>query len=269
MRRSVATLPFFITVSPRWRPRRGSACPSPLGWSADDAAGLIERVRRALRQDEVLFSFHLDEPHSVLWAVTRDEFQMLRLPAGQPDRSPDQEIPRPGREGAARRPFPVGSASSVSCSARCPAMSWPNHDGYWRWMAILFQLPFAALVAGHSGGRPEYLAENHSTMITPSALLLNRGRVPGWQGAFVGLGDPIYNAADPRRATAGRARVPGGLFLQLLAARVRRDRRRRGIELPRLVGQRPGDRSLLCGCCRPVIGPILLTGRGSDSAKVG
>jgi CHAT domain-containing protein len=103
----------------------------------------------------------------------------------------------------------------------------------------LFQLPFAALVTEVRSSKMKYLVEQHSVQIVPGALSLigyltgaNRefrgvadGRVgknsqyylqedrrfppegtdskPGW---FLGVGDPVYNTADPRWTAPRSAR---------------------------------------------------------------
>jgi CHAT domain-containing protein len=62
---------------------------------------------------------------------------------------------------------------------------------------VLFELPFAALVSSYESGQPVYAAQRHSTQEIPGALFLTRD-VPSL-GGYLGVGDPIYNSADPRR----------------------------------------------------------------------
>ncbi len=68
----------------------------------------------------------------------------------------------------------------------------------------LFNIPFAALVTEQRGGNTEYLVERHSLQTVPGALLLSASADPEIQGGhrrrgeFLGVGDPIYNQADPR-----------------------------------------------------------------------
>jgi CHAT domain-containing protein len=61
----------------------------------------------------------------------------------------------------------------------------------------LFVAPFAALVTEQKGGKVSYLVSRHSVQTIPGALLLSRRPDAGTDG-FLGVGDPIYNAADPR-----------------------------------------------------------------------
>ena len=87
----------------------------------------------------------------------------------------------------------------------------------------LFDIPFAALVTEQRGGNTEYLVERHSLQTVPGALLLSASADPEnpnghqWRGEFLGVGDPIYNQADPRwrgvvstRPAAGTIAAVGG-----------------------------------------------------------
>jgi len=68
----------------------------------------------------------------------------------------------------------------------------------------LFELPFAALVAERKGGKAVYAVERHSLQVVPGAMLLSR--IPDRRGGrFLGVGDPVYNVADPRWPRAHRA----------------------------------------------------------------
>jgi CHAT domain-containing protein len=66
----------------------------------------------------------------------------------------------------------------------------------------LFDIPFAALVTGQQGGNTVYLVEKHSLQTVPGALLLSASANPRkaglYRGEFLGVGDPVYNQADPR-----------------------------------------------------------------------
>jgi CHAT domain-containing protein/tetratricopeptide (TPR) repeat protein len=206
------------------------------GMEAENATDVIRRARRALGPDEVLFSFNLQEPHSFLWAITRSDFRMFRLPAGGRIEALSKRF-RDEVEKGRKEASSTGESLFGELFGSVPGHILAKP----RWVLALdgelFRLPFAALVLGYSSGSPRYLAESHSIMITPSALLLNRGRGPGWHGPFVGLGDPIYNAADPRRAPAG-GHWPGRkqFFLHILPPVFAGTDISHHIELPRLVG---------------------------------
>jgi CHAT domain-containing protein len=88
----------------------------------------------------------------------------------------------------------------------------------------LFQLPFAALPVGRRGEKPIYLVERHATRVIPTVLLRSPAPQPSPADSFLGVGDPVYNPADPRWPRKGLAR-----FLPVLQAKS-------GVEMPRLLG---------------------------------
>lgn len=182
------------------------------------APGLLGHIRGSLGSEDAFISFHLDEPVSFRWLVTRESFGMRRLAA----RGQIETLAR-----QFQRAVQLGRAEAISLGERLhfellnslPAGALRKS----RWVLALdgdlFELPFAALVAGRQAGRPVYLAERRALQVAPSALLLDRSNPPRWDGPFVGVGDPIYNAADPRRPAATRpakrptmelARLAGG-----------------------------------------------------------
>jgi CHAT domain-containing protein len=76
-------------------------------------------------------------------------------------------------------------------------------------------LPFASLVVGQGPARPRFLIERHSLTVLPAAYLLvagggSRNHLDA-PGPFLGVGDPIYNTADPRRRQRGGSGVPNEL----------------------------------------------------------
>jgi CHAT domain-containing protein len=84
----------------------------------------------------------------------------------------------------------------------------------------LLDLPLAALVTGPPNGqrgsdqKVKYLIETHSLQIVPGARLLSADRsAPDRSGWMVAVGDPIYNAADPRWRSGRPFRA--GLFTAL------------------------------------------------------
>jgi CHAT domain-containing protein len=64
----------------------------------------------------------------------------------------------------------------------------------------LFEAPLAALVTGFKSLRPIYLAERHALQFVPGSWALERRRLTVRTGRFLGIADPIYNQADPRRS---------------------------------------------------------------------
>jgi CHAT domain-containing protein len=173
--------------------------PSASGFALARSSGLLARVQGSLQPGEALFSFHLDEPVSLLWAVTRGRFRMLSLPAKSEIHS---LVERFGQAVAQQRPETesLGRELYSMLFASVPADILRQS----RWVLVLdgnlFRMPVAALVSGRQGGRPEYLVERHTTQLLPAAALLRHGAGARGGRLFVGVGDPIYNAADPRRS---------------------------------------------------------------------
>ena len=80
----------------------------------------------------------------------------------------------------------------------------------------LYDLPFAALPVSANEGRPAYLVEQAALQSIPGALLMEQGTIPA-NGSFVGIGDPVFNGADPRyRGNSTRAAMNNALTLPRL-----------------------------------------------------
>jgi CHAT domain-containing protein len=88
----------------------------------------------------------------------------------------------------------------------------------------LFNVPFAALITNESAN-PVYLVDRHTLQTVSGALLLKTaaGRASrGSQrsGAFLGVGDPIYNQVDPRWRGPVSARSPAVQLQRLVGSRM-------------------------------------------------
>lgn len=178
------------------------------GEPPDGAAGLSRRVQEALGREAALICFHLDEPASFRWVVTREAFELQRLPSGR-------QLVDAARQ--FERAVSIGDPQAVSLGTELyqnlfgslPAGVRSRRDWMLSLDGGLLDAPFAALVTGTRAGKPVYLVEAHSTRVVPSALMLQKTARPSWDGPFVGVGDPIYNTADPRwrRGTSGYNRA--------------------------------------------------------------
>lgn len=168
-------------------------------------SALARRVQRRLAADCVLFSFHLGETDSLLWAVTRNRMEVYRLP-GRADLLADSSR----FSEAVRNDAPESVSLGAALYSRLFGRVAQTFTGRRRWMLSLdgplFRLPFAALVGGGSGTTPVYLAQLHPIQITPGALMMDGNSRSPFSGPFVGVGDAIYNTADPR--WRGRQAVP-------------------------------------------------------------
>lgn len=164
------------------------------------SVGMVARTGRSLPSNAALLSFHLGTRESFLWTVTAERFSLYRLP-------PKAEL------AADIRSFSNAVRSGDSMGARLGGDLYRKLFGsvdasvrrkeHWI-LALddeLFHLPFGALVVANHPG-PAYLAERHSLRITSGALTLGAGRGERWSeslsGRLVGVGDAVYNSADPR-----------------------------------------------------------------------
>jgi CHAT domain-containing protein len=161
-------------------------------------ASLIH-FQEGLRDSELLLSFSLGKKESYLWAVSRTSVRLYRLAA-------EREIVNAVQ--AFREALAGGGPEAVRRGQQLYLQLFgqlePRETRTTAWLlsleGALFDIPFAALVTAQQGGDIVYLVDKHSVQTVPGALLLNAPSVPGRQplGEFVGVGDPIYNAADPR-----------------------------------------------------------------------
>jgi CHAT domain-containing protein len=74
-------------------------------------------------------------------------------------------------------------------------------------------------VSGYENGKPVYAAERHSTQRIPGAMFLNaslNGETAA-PGGYLGVGDPVYNSADPR-LSGSKKRETGGQLNRLVSS---------------------------------------------------
>jgi CHAT domain-containing protein/tetratricopeptide (TPR) repeat protein len=165
-----------------------------------------------LDTDSVLFSFHVAKSSGWLWAIDRRGVAAYSIPRLGPLKAAIGDFAHATRNGdpeAAALGYQLYESLFGHVSA-----AYVSHK---RWLlesdGPLFDLPFAALVVNKQN-QPIYLFERKALQEIPGALMLEARR-PFGNGPFLGIGDPIYNAAD---------------------ARYRGDRGDHGAVLPRLPG---------------------------------
>jgi tetratricopeptide (TPR) repeat protein len=172
-----------------------------LGFSAKnseifrDQTSLIH-FQQGLGSSEVLLSFYLGKKESYLWAVTRDSFELQKIVSSSVIQTRVLALSDAVRAG---RPEAVELGETLYKELfgqlGREAAARPS------WMlsleGTLFEAPFAALVTERKGGKVNYLVSKHSVQTIPGALLLSK-RPDAGTGWFLGVGDPVYNAADPR-----------------------------------------------------------------------
>jgi len=182
---------------------------------------LTRRVQQALDPRSVLISFHLGDSGSWMWALDHSTLTLRSLP-------PRRQIEEQMR--AATHAIQEDLPDSARLSARLYQTLFgslePRSRQKSRWLlaleSTLFDVPLAALVIDASGHQPVFVAERHDTVVIPGAgywlqtALRRRPQPPSL--TFVGIGDAIYNTADPRLPTARPASVFRARYLKASAA---------------------------------------------------
>lgn len=158
---------------------------------------LIARTSAMLGRDEALLSFHLGQRQSFVWALTRSGLQVCRLPSRGRIATRVKRFRRSVRLGL---PDSTLLGEQLFRELFGALNTDVLHKAHWLLALddVLFELPFAALAVGQVNGQSVYLIERHSVQITPAASVVAGHERLRWNGPFVGVGDAVYNTADPR-----------------------------------------------------------------------
>ena len=225
---------------------------------APPPSSLLELSRQALDEGSVLLSFKLGDRISWLWSLDRQGLEVYALPARAEVESQAQAAAQ-----AIRQDAPLG--------ADAPARLWqtlfgqlaPRFQRKLQWLVALdrgstlmdsrtrftaggipFEAPLDALTDS-SRQPPAYLVERHVIEMIPGAGYWVEARSRTHAAPtplFVGLGDPIYNTADPRLLPlppgAKPASTPPLMLPRLLGS---------GVELDACARSWHGERVLLKG----------------------
>lgn len=205
----------------------------------------LRDIQVRLGQQEVLLSFCLGEEKSFLWSVTRTGFNLYELAK----RSEIEEAAKLFAEDVrlGRDARESGQKLSRNLFSQLP----PRIRKKPEWLVVgdgglLDRVPFSALPEIESG---------HSLRFLPSELLLLAPNKSQSSARFVGIADPIYNLADPRRSTP------------LLPVDARRPRMEPQVALARLAGSR---REILSAAkWSGFASPELLTGAEANGERIG
>ena len=225
------------------------------------ATGLLERTRAALDSHTALLSFDLGDSVSWLWALDRDGLALYVLPPRQEIESQVQAATRAIREDS----LDAGPAGAhLYRTLFGPLDARFRHRTRWL-LALdegLFDVPVAALLES-TRPRPVHVAERHTTVVVPGANYWLEAATRQTAGqpstVFLGVGDPIYNAADPR-LPRGRGNAGSGWTSPLRLFTASAPSAAAGLVLPRLVA----SGAELDNCARAWDGEsILLRGAGA------
>jgi CHAT domain-containing protein len=188
---------------------------SPLEAQAQRAA-----IQRWIGPGRVLLSFLPGDRESTLWAVTETRFERHALPP-RAELASLTERWRSALLAGSASAGELGRALSASLFGPLSPAARSSREWLLSLDEFLFELPFAALPDPERQGR--YLLEDHSLSVVPSGFLLAEPHKDPPSDLMLAVGDPIYNAADPRREPAAPRLVPAGRSVEPL-------------QLPRLIG---------------------------------
>jgi CHAT domain-containing protein/tetratricopeptide (TPR) repeat protein len=224
---------------------------------------LLRRTRARLDRDTAVLGFHMGKSASWMWAVDRDGIALYRLPPLETLKPLIQAASQAIRGGAGN-----ATAGAVLYQALFGSLA-PRFQRKSHWLLALddalFQVPFAALPVPARERRPaqtqfktQFMVERRSVEVIPGvAYWLARNDAPAphpGMPLFLGIGDPIYNSADPRLPKAARAAASP---FDLLASV--------GVPLPRLVA----SAAELDACVRAWKGNrILLEGASASRSEI-
>jgi CHAT domain-containing protein/tetratricopeptide (TPR) repeat protein len=163
----------------------------------------LAHVRLTLDSDSVLFSFHISESRSWLWAVDRQGVAVYAIPQSESLKATIAEFVCAAKDGDSN-----AVVLGHKMYQRLFGNVAPTYLAHKRWLleldGPLFDLPFGALVPApeqtgfaERKNEPIYLFERTELETIPGALMLEQRTAFG-EGTFLGIGDPIYNAADSR-----------------------------------------------------------------------
>ena len=171
--------------------------------SAPLPTDLLAKAQAAIDADSALLSFHLGDAVSWMWALDREGLALCVL-------SPRKEIESlvEAAARAIRDDAPDAPRISASLYRALFGGLATRFQRRTRWLIVLdrgmFDAPVAAL-AESAGPAPKYVAERHVIEFLPGVGYWVEAQARWAQPAagrlsslFVGVGDPVYNTADPR-----------------------------------------------------------------------
>ena len=247
--------------------------------SAPLPTDLLNQAQAAMEADSALFSFHLGNAISWMWALDKGGLALYAMP---PRKRIELEVDAAAR--AVRDDTPDAPQASANLYHTLFGGLAARFQRKTRWLIALdqgmFDAPVAALIddGNHDGGgdndgsgdrdgggvtRPTFVAEHHVVEFIPGVGFwvesrARRNAQPAMEPAsplFVGVGDPVYNTADPRLTgnTRRKAWLPGLFGKSAMSG---------ALALPRLVASGVE----LDACARVWNGEYTLL-RGGDASR--
>jgi CHAT domain-containing protein len=191
------------------------------------AEGVLRAMQSNLDGQTALLTFAEAEDCVWMWAVDRSAVSLYRLPPAAQIQQLDARARAAIGDNA-----PDAKIAGAQLYAALFGQLAPRFRAKSRWLLALdeslFSIPFAALPDGPLASAP-YVVERRTIEVIPGVahwLAAAQNPKPALTSSMVALGDPIYNAADPRLKT--NPTQASTSFFQLVASE-------HG-GLPRLVG---------------------------------
>ncbi len=176
----------------------------------------FSKIRRMTGTEDAFVSVVLGAQDSWLWSITAAGLRMHRLPSRAVIAAAAREF---------TRAIQTESADATPRGSQLYQMLFGAAEkeigAKGRWLLSLdgdlFSVPLTALVADTRGRRPVYLMERHAVQYVTGAQMLHAAPQTPVDGLFIGLGDPVYNTADPRYdgRREGEPSLPGETDLHL------------------------------------------------------
>lgn len=205
--------------------------------AAQDSAVLradLVHIESRLKPGTAWISFALDEAVSWRWAIDRSGLTIDRLPGSGAIERQASEATQAVATGADA----ANEASSLLYQTLFGSLE-PRLQQASRWVLALdpalSDVPIGTLVE-RAGPVPIYVVERHSTVVVAGAgIWADRPSAREYQDdrLFLGIGDPIYNQADERKA---RPRTNHTIALPFRLFGASTVEAQANLELPRLVG---------------------------------
>ena len=168
---------------------------------------LLRDIQSRLGESAALLSIGLGSTHSYLWTVTSTKLQLFQLPDRNTIEAQAREF-RAAVHQPGKRPNlqPAGRALFRSLFGSLP----PSVTAKPEWLIaadgeLLDKMPFAAL-PGRDEHSKTFVIAKHSLRTLPSSMLPRNAANKTSADTFDGVGDPIYNRADPRFDRKGSSR---------------------------------------------------------------
>lgn len=206
----------------------------------------LRHIRSVIDGRTTLFSFYLTNSGGWIWAIDRTGLDVRPISQAAYSRARITDFTH-----ALQEARPASTALGRQLYQDLFGAIPRRYLAHKRWLlepdGSLFDVPFAALVADIRKNEPIYIIHRASLEVIPGAMMVGKAASedPGNKG-FLGIGDPVYNAADPRYTGA-------------------RDKKQ-NLWLPRLVETASELRA--CSLALGTVQNRILIGRDADLATV-